>query len=159
MNRNQASDRCAPTGGFRRPELRRIVRIPRRLDVIAPQRATYRANLATWQKQVDARATFLMDQTAAQTNFDDAVNACETPGGTGNDPGSTAGPTPSPTSTATPAPTASPKPKALTESDKKRASAGCIMSVERPVILDQEPPAVGPEPVKPADPRPEEARG
>lgn len=79
--------------------------------------------------------------------------------GTGSEPGATSAPTPSPSGTATPQPTSAPKPKALFETDKKRAIAECVVSVERPAILDQEPPVIGPEPVKPADPRPEGQRG
>ena len=128
-------------------------------DAISRQWATYRANLAAWQKQVDTRAKFVTDQAAAQASFDDAVAACETVTGAGSEPGATSAPTPSPSGTATPQPTSAPKPKALSETDKKRAIAECVVSVERPAILDQAPPFVGPEPVKPADPRPENARG
>lgn len=128
-------------------------------DAISRQWATYRANLAAWQKQVDTRAKFVTDQAAAQASFDDAVAACETVTGAGSEPGSTSAPTPSPSGTATPQPTSAPKPKALSETDKKRAIAECVVSVERPAILDQAPPFVGPEPVKPADPRPEGQRG
>ena len=116
-------------------------------EAIGRQWTTYRANYATWQKQVDARAKFLTEQEAAGQAFDEAIEACEAVDGTGSDPAPTAPPLPSATGTATPQPTTPPKGKPLSESDRKRAVADCIVSVERPDIIVQTPPTVGAEPV------------
>jgi len=109
---------------------------------------TYNQNLASYQKQVKARADFQDRKKAAAADFDKAVAACSAPQPT---PSPSPSPTPSPTSTGPSdgsAPVASPQPSPTTQAPK----SGC--PAKRPAILDQAVPEVETEPTPPADPRP-----
>jgi hypothetical protein len=105
---------------------------------IAADWAGYNATYAVYQLELAAQTKFIAEQTAAKDAYVAAIAACETANG---QPSTT--PTPAPTSTPVPTPT----PTATSLVD-------CYETIPQPAISSQSPPAVRPEPAKPADPRP-----
>jgi hypothetical protein len=109
---------------------------------IAAEWAGYNATYAVYQAELAAQVKFVAEQTAANDAYVAAIAACEMENG---QPSST--PTPAPTSAPVPTPTP-------TATVKPTTSVDCYETVTQPAISNQSPPAVRPEPAKPANPRP-----
>ena len=105
-------------------------------DRLTADRQAYADAVAAYNLALDARQQFLLDQAAAQTAYDDALNACQS-GETSPSPvtsTTTATPSGTPTASGSPSPTGCPPPV--------------------PAILGQVAPTVPPVPTPPPDPRP-----
>jgi hypothetical protein len=99
----------------------------------------YNDDMAAFRKATKARSEFLDRQKAAQADYDAKVAVCDAP-----QPVVTVTPPPSSETQETPAP--------APQAKSPEPQPGC--PAQKPPVLDQAAPEVGPEPTTPEDPRP-----